>query len=71
MRPSPFGGGSVINGAFLRADAVDEVSLVVAPVIGDGDGKPLFMDSHICSFELIESRNENGCLILKYKRSKT
>ena len=55
----------------MRADAVDEVSLVVAPVIGDGDGKPLFMDSHICSFELIESRNENGCLILKYKRSKT
>ena len=35
-------GGSIINGAFLKADTVDELSLVVAPVTADADDKPLF-----------------------------
>ena len=35
-------GGSIINGAFLKADAVDELSLVVAPVTADAEDKPLF-----------------------------
>lgn len=35
-------GGSFINGAFLKADAVDELSLVVAPVTADAEDKPLF-----------------------------
>lgn len=29
-------GGSIINGAFLFADAVDNVSQVIAPVIANG-----------------------------------
>ena len=61
-------GGSIINGAFERAGAVDELSLVVAPVIGGKDSKPLFMDSDIANFELIGAENENGNLVLNYKR---
>ena len=61
-------GGSIINGTFLRADAIDELSLVVAPVVADKDDKPLFMDSAVSDFELTESRQVNGNLVLKYKR---
>ncbi len=61
-------GGSIINGAFERAGAVDELSLVVAPVIADKDSKPLFMDANIANFELIKAENENGNLVLNYKR---
>ena len=41
-------GGSIINGAFLKADTVDELSLVVAPTSADADDEPLFFgcDSH-------------------------
>ena len=61
-------GGSIINGAFERAGAVDELSIVMAPVIADKNSKPLFMDSDISSFELVRAENENGILILNYKR---
>ena len=61
-------GGSIINGAFERAGMVDELSLVVAPVIAGKDSKPLFMDSDIANFELVSAENENGNLVLNYKR---
>ena len=61
-------GGSIINGAFERAGAVDELSLVVAPVIAGKDSKPLFMDSDIASFKLVKAANENGNIVLNYKR---
>lgn len=63
-------GGSIINGAFERADAVDELSLVVAPVIAERDAKPLFMDANIAQFELAKAENENGNLVLIFKRSR-
>ncbi|MBQ3015649.1 MAG: dihydrofolate reductase family protein [Clostridia bacterium] len=63
-------GGSIINGSFERADAVDELSLVVAPIVADKDSKPLFMDSAISKYELVKAENENGNLILNYKRVK-
>ncbi len=55
-------GGSIINGAFLRADAVDELSLVIAPVIGDKNDKPLFMESDMCEFRLksVKSMQDNS-----------
>ena len=61
-------GGSIINGAFERAGAVDEHCLVVAPMIAGKDSKPLFMDSDIANFELVKVENENGNLVLNYKR---
>lgn len=62
-------GGSIINGAFQRVDAIDELSLVIAPVIADKDDKPLFMDGTIRSFELKDSYNRDGVLVMNYKKS--
>ncbi len=61
-------GGSIINGAFQRANAIDELSLVVAPVIANKDDKPLFMDSSVQDFGLTETQIEDGVLILSYER---
>lgn len=61
-------GGSIIDGAFLRADAVDELSLVVAPTIADEDSKPLFSDSKITDFTLVNSYTKNDVIVLNYKR---
>jgi len=47
---------------------VDELSLVVAPVVSGKDSKPLFMDSDIANFKLVRAENENGNLVLNYKR---
>lgn len=43
-------GGSIINGASHQADVVDELSLVVAPIIGDANGKPLFYDGDMKNY---------------------
>lgn len=61
-------GGSIINGSFQRADAIDELSLVIAPIVADKNDKPLFMDSTIKNFELTKSQNINGNLVLSYIR---
>ena len=61
-------GGSIINGAFLRANAVDELSLVVTPAVADKESKPLFYDAVLADFELIKAESENGNLVLKYKK---
>ncbi|MBR3895096.1 MAG: RibD family protein [Clostridia bacterium] len=61
-------GGSILDGAFERAGDVDELSLVVAPVIAGKDSKPLFMDADIANFELVKFENEKGNLVLNYKR---
>ena len=62
-------GGSIINGAFERAGAVDELSLVVAPTVAGKDSKPLFMDADLANFELIQAEREKGNLVLRYKRA--
>lgn len=61
-------GGSIINGSFQRADAIDEISLVVAPIVADKDDKPLFMDGTIRNFELTKSESINGNLVVNYER---
>ena len=63
-------GGSIINGAFQRADSIDELSLVVAPIVASGQDKPLFMDSTAANFELIKTETCDGVIILNYKREK-
>lgn len=60
-------GGSIINGHFLRANCVDEISFVQAPITADADAKPLFMNGTINNFELIEAENKNGVLVTRYK----
>jgi len=61
-------GGSILNGAFERAGAVDELSLVEAPVVAGEDSKSLFMNSDIMGFELLRADSREGNLILRYKR---
>lgn len=62
-------GGSIINGAFQRADVIDELSLVVAPVVAGACDKPLFMDSAVSEFKLAKTETKDGVLILNYKKS--
>lgn len=61
-------GGSIINGSFQRADVIDELSLVTAPIVADKNGKPLFMSSTAQNFELVKAETCSGNLILNYKR---
>ena len=63
-------GGSIINGSFQRADVIDELSLVVAPIVADKNDKPLFTDSTAQNFKLVGTETVNGNLILNYKRKK-
>ena len=61
-------GGSIINGHFLRANCVDEISLVQAPVTADKDSKTLFMDGDAFNFELTKAEQRNGALVMRYVR---
>ena len=49
-------GGSIINGAFLRAGAVDNISQVIAPIVADKYDKPLFFDSSLTKFRMLECK---------------
>lgn len=60
-------GGSILNGAFQRAGVIDELSLVVDPVIS-GEGKPLCMDSKVEEYRLVDLKNHDGILWLNYKK---
>ena len=61
-------GGSILDGAFQRAGVVDELSLVVDPVIAAATDKPLFMDSVVEEYRLAEVKNHDGVLWLNYKK---
>ena len=61
--------GSIVNGYFERAGVIDELSLVVAPMIADAEDKPLFMASSVSDFELKEIKQYKSSVIwLNYKR---
>ena len=62
-------GGSIINGAFQRADVIDELSLVVAPIVAQKSDKPLFTDSDFSAFELVSTESKDGNVIMNYKRN--
>lgn len=63
-------GGSIINGAFQRADLIDEISLVTTPIVAATTDKPLFMDSQICNFTLTNLQQYNsGVLWLNYQKA--
>ena len=65
-------GGSIVNGYFQRADVIDELSLVVAPIVSDKNDKPLFTDSTLSGFEAVNAKIENGVTVLNYlKKGKT
>lgn len=69
-------GGGVTNGAFLRAGLVDELSLVICPVVDGSAGAPRVFDSGLAdaghaaplrSMKLESSRTlAAGCVWLRY-----
>ena len=61
-------GGSVINGHFLRAGCVDELSLVEAPVTAGRDARPLFFEGDIRDFALAEVEQKKNALVKRYTR---
>ncbi|MBR5219327.1 MAG: dihydrofolate reductase family protein [Clostridia bacterium] len=61
-------GGSIVNGYFQRADVIDEISLVVAPIIADAEDKPLFMDSTLSEFKLKEIKQYDDVVWMNYIR---
>lgn len=63
-------GGSIVNGYFQRADVIDELSLVVAPVVADAEDKPLFMDSISSAFELKEIKQQDDVVWMNYKKNR-
>lgn len=64
-------GGSILNGAFQRAGVIDELSLVVAPIVAEADDKPLFMDSTLENYHLADIKKQDGNLWLNYRRKET
>ena len=48
-------GGSILNGAFAKADVIDELSLVQAPILGEKGDKPLFYDEVEGDYQLIKA----------------
>lgn len=62
-------GGSIINGAFQRADVIDELSLVVAPLIAKESDKPLFTESDFSAFKLVRAESKDGNIVMNYKRN--
>lgn len=61
-------GGSILNGAFQRAGVIDELSLVVDPVVAEAVDKPLFMNATLETYNLRDVRNHDGILWLNYRR---
>ena len=61
-------GGSVINGHFLRADCVDELSLVQAPLVADASDKPLFANGIPRRFSLASVENHQSVPVIRYRR---
>lgn len=60
-------GGSILNGAFLKKDVIDELSLVTAPVLADEKDKPLFAGSFLTGFRLMSAQAmESGSLWTRY-----
>ncbi len=62
-------GGSVLDGAFAEADAIDEISIVISPMLAKTDDKPLFMKSKMSVFKLANvKRYGDDVLWLNYKK---
>lgn len=62
-------GGSMINGVFLRTGAVDNISQVIVPIVADKDDKPLFFDSSLTKFRMLECKDmKDGSVWIWYAK---
>jgi riboflavin biosynthesis pyrimidine reductase len=61
-------GGSTINGAFLKANCIDEINLIVVPMTGEYNDKSLFYESVMTNFKLVKNRQVGkGGMLLCFK----
>ncbi|MBN8614129.1 MAG: RibD family protein [Deltaproteobacteria bacterium] len=67
-------GGGKINGSFLEADVVDELSLLVAPIVDGSTGTPALFDrapAKARAFELVSVKKRAHDLVwLRYRRAR-
>ncbi|MBQ9731228.1 MAG: dihydrofolate reductase family protein [Bacilli bacterium] len=56
-------GGSIINGSFIEADIVDELSLVVDPVVGATNDKSLFYKGNVSEYKLKEIKQYEDSVV--------
>lgn len=62
-------GGSELNGSFHKADLIDTLSLVVVPVTGREEDKPLFAGHGYAGYQLLQVDKLNrGNVWMCYKR---
>lgn len=59
-------GGSITNGVFNRLNLIDELSLVMVPVIANKDSKSLFDSSIIEKYQLEKVETKKDIVCLKY-----
>lgn len=66
-------GGGKINGSFLHANVVDELSLLVAPVVDGSTGTPALFDrapAKARAFELVSvTKRPHDLVWLRYRRA--
>ena len=66
-------GGGAINGSFLAANLIDEMSVIVAPTIDGGVGLPSLIDcapgvDAVCHLKLLSCETLPGNLVwLRYR----
>jgi riboflavin biosynthesis pyrimidine reductase len=60
-------GGSLINGSFMKAGVIDEISLVQVPMSAEKDDKPLFYESNIQNYSLEAFRELKNGVYMLYK----
>lgn len=64
-------GGPTLNTAFLKANAIDEVSVVVAPLTGTIDDKPIFLDTNIKDVIIENYKKEDNIITYNYYFNKS
>ena len=61
-------GGPIIDQSFLMNNCVDEISLIICPLIG-GKGETLFLDGKIVEYNLKETEKiKDGNIWVYYKK---
>ena len=61
-------GGSLINGTFMKAGVIDEISLVQCPITGEKNDKSLFYEGNIESYNLETLRPLRNGVYMLYKK---
>ena len=60
-------GGSLINGSFMKAGVIDEISLVQVPISAEKDDKPLFYEGNIQNYSLENIKQLKNGVYMLYK----